>query len=175
MSGDALLPGLLAVAALLVLAGAAKLRQPAAAAAFLGSVGLPATLLLVRASALLEVAAGGAALVRPRAAAAAIALLFAVFTVLVAVQLRQPGSVPCGCLGAATAPPSRVHLSLNVSCLAVSVAAVAAGPASLPTLAAANPLAAALALLVGITVALLAAAATRLFPETMGAWQGAEV
>jgi hypothetical protein len=175
VSADALLPALLAAAALLVLAGAAKLRQPAEAVAFLASLGLPAPLLLVRASSLLEVAAGGAALVRPRAAAAAIGLLYAVFAALVTVQLRQPASVPCGCLGAATIPPSRVHLALNLGCLAVAAAVVAAGPTSLLALAAANPLAAAVALLVGVAVAILATAATRLFPETMWAWRGAEV
>jgi Methylamine utilisation protein MauE len=175
MSADALLPPLLAVAALLVLAGAAKLRHPAEATAFLASVGLPAPLLLVRASSLLEVGAGGAALVRPSEAAAVMALLYLVFTALVTVQLRQTESVPCGCLGPETIPPSRVHLCLNVSCLAVCVAAVAAGPPSLLALAAANPLVATVALVAGVTVALLAAAATRLFPETLSAWQGARV
>ena len=175
MSADALLPALLAAAALLVLAGAAKLRHPAEAAAFLASVGLPAPLLLVRASSLVEVGAGGAAPVWPSEAAAVMALLYLVFTVLVTVQLQRPESVLCGCLGADTPPPSHVQLCLNVGCLAVCAAAAGAGPASLPALAAANPLAAAAALVVGVAVALLAAAATRLFPETLGAWQGARV
>lgn len=174
MSADAVLPALLAAAALLVLAGVAKLRQPAEAAASLGSLGLPASPALVRAGSLLEVAAGGAALLWPRAAAAAIALLYLTFTLLVTVQLRRGGRVPCGCLGAASIPPSRVHLCLNAGCLAVALAAVAAPPTSVVALAAASPLAAAVALLAGVAVASLGAAATKLFPETMGAWQGAQ-
>jgi uncharacterized membrane protein YphA (DoxX/SURF4 family) len=175
VSADALQPALIAAAALLVLAGVAKLRQPADATTFLGSLGLPAPILLVPASSLLEVGSGGAVLVWPRVAAAAMALLYLVFTVLVTVQRQQSETFSCGCFGADRAPVSRVHLYLNVSCLVVSLAAVAAGPASFLALAAANPLPAVVALVVGVAVALLAAAATTLFPETMGAWRGAQV
>ena len=171
MSG-ALLPWLLAVALLLVLAGAVKLREPADAASFLGALGLPPSRLLVGAAAVVEIAAGGSALVWPRAAAVAIALLYGIFTALVTVQLRRGVAVSCGCLGARTIPPSRVHLTANVLCAVIACAAVADPPPAFATVAASTPSAAALAAFAGAASALLAAAALTLFPATMGAWRG---
>lgn len=171
MSG-ALLPWLLAAALLLVLAGGVKLREPSAAASFLGALGLPASRLLVCAAALAEIAAGGSALVWPRPAAAAIALLYGLFAALVTLQLRRGISVSCGCLGARTIPPSRVHLAANLLCAAIGGAAVAAPPPAFAHVAASTPSAAALTAFAAAASALLAAAAVTLFPATMGAWRG---
>jgi hypothetical protein len=173
VSGSALLPALLAAALLLVLAGAVKLRRPAPAVDFLAALGLPAPRLLVAAGAVLELAAGSSALVWPRTAAAGIALLFAAFAGLTALQLRRGVSVSCGCFGARTIPPSRVHLSLNLLGAAVGCAAAAAPPPAFASLAASSPSAAAIAGFAAAAVALLAGAAVMLFPETMGAWRGA--
>lgn len=172
MSG-ALLPWLLAAALLLVLAGGVKLREPSAAASFLGALGLPASRPLVCAAALVEIAAGGSALVWPRPAAAAIALLYGLFAALVTLQLRRGISVSCGCLGARTIPPSRVHLTLNLLGAGVGCAAAATPPPAFASLAASSPSAAAIAGFAAAAVALLAGAAVMLFPETMGAWRGA--
>ena len=173
MSGGALLPGLLAAALLLVLAGVVKVRQPGPAVSFLAALGLPAPRLLVGAGALLEIGAGGSALVLPRPGAAAIALLYASFTAIVTLQLRRGVSVSCGCFGARTIPPSRVHLWLNVLCVAIASASLAVPPPSFASVAGSNPFAAALAGFAAAAVALLAAAAVTLFPATMGAWHGA--
>jgi hypothetical protein len=157
-----------------VWAGLVKLRQPGTAGAFLASLGLPAPRLLVRAGALLEIAAGGAAAFWPQIAALAIALLYAAFAALVTVQLRRQTGVPCGCLGAATGPASRVHLALNLVCTTLAASAAIAPPPALPTVAAADPLAAVAAGFVALAAALLAVAAVDLLPATLGAWRGAE-
>jgi hypothetical protein len=168
---DALLAWLLAPALLLVLGGVVKLREPAAAASFLGSLGLPASRALVCAGALVETAAGVAALVWPRPAAAAIAVLYGLFVVLVTLQLRRGVGVSCGCFGARTIPPSRVHLALNLLCAGIACAALAAPPPAFASVASSTPSAAALAAFAAAATALLAAAAVTLFPATLGAWQ----
>jgi uncharacterized membrane protein YphA (DoxX/SURF4 family) len=170
----ALLPGLLAAGSLLVAAGVAKLRRPATAARFLASLGLRAPYLLVCVGALLEVMAGGALLLWPRAAAAGMALLFLLFALLVAAQLRRPASVPCGCVGARAMPLSGGHLCLNLVGLLLCAAAVAAPPPSYVAILAADPPAAAAAGVAGVVVAFLATSALELFPQTMRAWGGVE-
>jgi Methylamine utilisation protein MauE len=173
VSGDALLPGLLAAGALLMWAGLVKLRQPGPAATFLDSLRLPAPRLLVRGGALLEIAAGGAAVFRPEIAAVAIALLYAAFAALVSLQLRRQTGVPCGCLGADTGPASRVHLALDLACMTLAGTAALLPPPAYPTLAASEPLAAASAGFAAIGAALLGVAAVNLLPSTLGAWRGA--
>jgi hypothetical protein len=168
----ALLPFLLAAGLLLVLAGLVKLREPTAAAGFLGALGLPASRLLVGLGAFVEIAAGASALVWPRPAAAAIAVLYGLFAVLVTIQLRSGISVSCGCFGARTIPPSRVHLWLNLVCLAIACLAVAAPPPAFASVATAAPSAAAVAAIAASATALLSAAAVTLFPATLAAWQG---
>lgn len=155
-------------------AGLVKLRHPAVAGTFLASLGLPAPRLLVRAGALLEAAAGGAVVFRPQVAAVAVALLYAVFAALVTLQLRQQIGVPCGCFGADSGPASRVHVVLNLGCVALAGVAAVVPPPAYPALAVSQPLAAASAGFVAISVALLAVAAVNLLPATMGAWRGAE-
>ena len=175
MSGAPLMPGLLTAGALFVWAGLVKLRRPGTAEVFLASLGVPAPRLFVRAGALLELAAGGGVLFRPQLAAVAVALLYALFAVLVAIQLRQQTGVPCGCLGADTGPASHFHLALNLVCVALAGAAALAPPPAYPSLAASDPFAAATVGFVAVSVALLAVAAVNLLPVTMGAWRGAEM
>jgi uncharacterized membrane protein YphA (DoxX/SURF4 family) len=173
VTGTALLPALLAAAFVLLWSGVGKLRQPAAAAEFLRSMRLPFPYVLVRAAAVAEIAVGGAVLFWPRAAATGMAVLYSVFAVVVAAQLRQPTGRPCGCFGADTSPPSHTHLGLNLICLLLGVAAVVAPPPSFWTLAPTTPFAASLAGLVAVAVAVLGVAAVQLLPGTMGAWRGA--
>lgn len=172
MTSAVLLPGLLAGAGVLVMAGAIKLAQPGAAADFLGSLGLPGSTALVRAGALLEIGVGAAAFRWPAPGAAAVAVLFSTFAVVVALQLRRGGSVPCGCLGSRELQPSRVHLALNVTCAAVAAAAAAVPPPAYSTLAARAPAQAAIALFAALATALLAQAGLVLLPPTLGAWAG---
>lgn len=172
MTAAALLPPLLAAAGILALAGVAKLAQPAAAAAFLGSLGLPRSTVLVRAGALLELAVAAAVVARPVPAAAAIALLFSAFAVVTAVRLRRGSGVPCGCFGERETPPSRVHLALNLACAATGIAAALAHVPAYSTLASTAPAEAAVALLAAVAAALLAQAGLVLLPPTLGAWSG---
>jgi hypothetical protein len=171
MTGEILLPALLAAAAVLVLAGAAKLREPTAAIRFAATLGVPLPGVFVRAAAVVEIAVGVGALWRPRPAAIAIALLYALFTVLVARQLRRGGGLPCGCLGAREVVPSRLHLFLNGACAGVGCLAAFAPPPAFATFAASEPLAAVVVGLVAVAVGLLSQAGL-VYAPTLGAWQG---
>lgn len=173
MIADVLLPALLATAAILVVAGCAKLTQPSAAATFLRTFGVPEANVVVRVGALLEIAAGVAALHWTREAGMAIALLFAVFALVVAAQLRRQGDVPCGCLGAREIPPSRVHLALNLACAVAGLAAALAPPPALTSLVETDPASAIVAAFAAVVTALLAQSALVLLPPTLGAWSGA--
>lgn len=166
-----LLPALLAAAAILVFAGVAKVCQPEPAIRFAATLGVPLPRLFVRAAALMEIAVGLGALWRPRPAAIAIALLYALFTALVARQLRQGGGLPCGCLGAREVAPSRLHLFLNGACVCVGCLAALAPPPAFATFAATQPLAAALVGLAAVAVGLLSQAGL-VYAPTIGAWQG---
>lgn len=171
MTGDVLFAPLLAAAAILVLAGAAKLREPGPAIRFASTLGIPGAGVFVRAAAGVEILVGVGALLRPRPAAIAIALLFALFTVLAARQLRRGDSLPCGCLGAREVVPSRFHLWLNGTCAGVGVLAAFAPPPAFVTYAAAQPLSAVVVGLAAVGVALLCQAGL-VYAPTLGAWQG---
>jgi hypothetical protein len=171
MTGEILLPPLLAAAAMLVLAGVAKLQQPVPAIRFAATLSVPLPGVFVRVAALVEILVGVGALLQPRAAAIAIALLYALFTGLVARQLRRGGGVPCGCLGARELPPSRLHLFLNGACVCVGCLAAFAPPPPFATFAAAQPLTAVLVGFVAVAVGLLSQAGLA-FAPTLGAWQG---
>jgi Methylamine utilisation protein MauE len=168
---EILLPALLAAATILVFAGVAKLWQPEPAIRFAATLAVPVPWLFVRLAAVVEIAVGLGALWRPRPAAIAIALLYALFTGLVARQLRRGGGLPCGCLGAREVVPSRLHLVLNGACACVGCLAAVAPPQAFATFAAAQPLAAALVGLVAVAVGLLSQAGL-VYAPTIGAWQG---
>ncbi len=171
MSADVLLAPLLAAAAILVLAGAAKLQEPAAAIRFAAALGIPRPGAFVRAAAVVEILVGTAVLWQPRPAAIAIALLYAFFTGLAARQLRRGDGLPCGCLGAREVAPSRFHLWLNGACACIGCLAAVAPPPSLVTYAAAQPLSAVLVGFAAVVVALLSQAGL-VYAPALGAWQG---
>lgn len=171
MNAEVLLPPLLAAAAVLVLAGAAKLREPAPATRFAATLGVPLPGVFVRAAALVEIVVGLGALWRPRPAAIAIALLFALFTGLAVRQLRRGDGLPCGCLGAREVVPSRFHLWLNGACACIGGLVALAPPPSFTTFAASQPLAAAVVGFVAVVVALLSQAGL-VYAPALGAWQG---
>jgi hypothetical protein len=119
------LGGLLGVVAgILAVGGLAKLRGPDATVPMLRALGLPASPMLARVLGLIEVAVGVAAfLAGGRVPAAAVAVLFAVFTVAV-LRLRAGGeAVSCGCFGRSSAPPTMVHVVVDVVAALVAVAA----------------------------------------------------
>ena len=126
---DALAGPYLASAALLAVAGGAKLRDPLALVRALRSVGIAAPHLLVRAVATAELVLGLAAIGSgSRAAAAGVAVSYAVFTAFVLLALRRGGVLAsCGCFGKADTPPTRTHVAVTGA-----LAAVAGGVAVRP-------------------------------------------
>jgi hypothetical protein len=128
------LAGPFSVAAILLLAGAlSKLWRPAGAVRALRLLGLPAGSTLVRAGSLVEAGVASAALISGgRPEAAAVALSYLCFAGVVGAALAGDRHLAdCGCFGAGEAPPSAIHLVLNLSLAAVGLAATVdpVGPA----------------------------------------------
>jgi hypothetical protein len=171
--GQVILPAFLAAAALLILAGVAKLAAPTAASQFLRAYAVPNPRLVVRIGASVELLVGVAAFLQPRLAGLGIGLLYGLFAILVATQLRRRQTESCGCFGRADIAPSYVHLGLNLLCMTTAFVAVAAGPPAWDTLAGVDPLAAAVVVLASGVVAVMAQTAVVLLPSTMNAWGGA--
>lgn len=137
------------VSLVLVAAGASKLAEPAPVASTLAALGpgsgsrygrgsadprraVPSSapappLLLARLVGAVEVIVGLLALVvGGPVAAAAVALAYASFAVVVVIARRR-GLPSCGCFGVSSAPPSRVHVAVNVVSAAVAAAAAVGG------------------------------------------------
>ncbi len=137
---DALAGPYLASAALLVVAGVAKLIDPLPLVRALRSVGLPAPRLLVRAGAAVEVLLGVAAVSGARVAAVGVAASYAVFTGFVLVALRTGGVLAsCGCFGKADTPPTRTHVAVTAGFAAVATAVAARPIGAVPDLLATQP------------------------------------
>jgi len=131
----------LAAAALLAVAGAAKVLDPAPLVRALRSVGLRLPPRVVRVGAGAEAGLGAAALLTgSRPAALLVALSYAAFTGFVLLALARGGVLAsCGCFGKQDVPPTRTHAALT-GALAVVAAAVAVRPVGdLPTLLAGSP------------------------------------
>ena len=126
---DALSGPYLASAALLVVAGGAKLVDPLPLVRALRSVGLPAPRLAVRVVAAGEAGLGLAAIVTGTAlAAAGVAVSYAAFTGFVLLALRRGGVLAsCGCFGKADTPPTLLHVAVT-GALALVAAAVTTSP-----------------------------------------------
>ncbi len=146
----------LAAAALLALAGAAKLRRPEGTRQALRTQGLPDAAALVRLLGAGELAIAAAALAGLRAGAGAVALAYAAFTafVLLALVRGRPLS-SCGCFAEPDLPPTWAHPVVTAA-LAAAAAAVVGTPAGIPQLVAAGPAGAVGALVGAVLVAGLA-------------------
>jgi hypothetical protein len=118
----------LAVAALvLIVAGLAKLRAPAPAAAALRELGRPAGQPLIRVLAVFEIAVGIWVLASPAGVAAiAIACCYALFAALALLLSRRRAA--CGCFGETDFPASRLQALIS-ALLAAACAAAAVWPA----------------------------------------------
>ena len=131
----------LAAAALLVLAGAAKVLDPSSTVRALRSLGLPHGRLLVRAGAAVEAGVGVAALTTGgRPAALAVAASYLLFTAVVVRGLVRGGVLAsCGCFGKADTPPTRTHVAVTAgfAVVALLVQPPAPGALTLPLLVAA--------------------------------------
>jgi len=117
------------VAIVLVVSGLAKVVTPSATTPVLADLRLPHSTIVVRGLGVVEVAIGTAALLVGSAGLhVAVALLYIGFA-LVVVAARRAGTPSCGCFGASAAPPSAVHVAVNVCSAIVAVAAALAGAA----------------------------------------------
>lgn len=116
------------VCAVLVAAGASKVLDPSSTGATLGALGLPGGTTAARVLGGIEVVLGMAGLaVGGRAVAVGVAAAYAAFAVIVAVARRR--ELPsCGCFGARSAPPSPVHVAVNVVSAVVAAVAAALDP-----------------------------------------------
>lgn len=122
------MPGLLApflaVAGVVVVAGAAKAVRPADTARALRQLGWPGSPRLVRCLGAFEFVLGVcAAISGNRIAALLLALSYLGFTAFIAIALRRGGAVSsCGCFGRPDTPPTVSHLLVVVAGALVSVA-----------------------------------------------------
>lgn len=141
---DALAGPYLASAALLVAAGAAKVRDPLPLMRAMVSAGVPsrpALSPLVRAGAVGEVLLGLLAIgTGSGVAATGVAASYLAFTGFVLLVLRRGGVLAsCGCFGKADTPPTRTHVAVT-GALAAVAAVVAVRPLGpLPDLLAESP------------------------------------
>lgn len=118
-----------ALALLLLLAAAAKLRGPTSAVDALRQAGMPASPLVVRLLAGGEVVVAGLVLlvggVGPALALAAVHVGFAGF--VVRLRARVGATASCGCFGGAEAPADRLHVIVNLVCAVVAVLGAVSG------------------------------------------------
>lgn len=103
------------VAAVIVAGGVAKALDPDPFASLLRSLRLPHGRLWARGAAVTEIAVGVWAIVAGgRLAALVVGSLYLLFAAVV-VLARRAGAASCGCFGAAAAPPSVVHVVVNLA------------------------------------------------------------
>jgi hypothetical protein len=135
MAGADLAAGVLAGA------GIAKIREPAGFAAFTASLGLRVGTAGARTAGVAEL--GCAVAVAAVGGRTWFALLAGVYAALAVVSgLSVARAAPsCGCFGAASAPPSLVHVVVNGVSAAIALLAVLVVPAPLTDVLAAQPLA----------------------------------
>lgn len=102
-------------AALLIVAGVAKVLTPEPASDALGVVGLPSHPLLVRAGSAIEVVVGVVALVVSRPIGPLLlAVSYVVFALFIVVLRREPDAGSCGCFGADGEVPSLRHVVVDL-------------------------------------------------------------
>lgn len=132
----------LAIAALLLVAGLAKVARPGPTARAMGNAGLPATPLGARLIGVAEVLIAAAAIVlgaRPLALLVFAAyLLFAAFTIRLIA--RTGGTADCGCFGADEAPATQQHVALDLGAAAIAAFAALAPPGTIGSVLADQPL-----------------------------------
>ena len=163
---DALAGPYLASALLLVVAGAAKVRDPLPLVRALRSARLPAPVAGVRLLAAAEAALGAAAVaLGGRLTALLVAASYAAFTAFVLLARTRGGVLAsCGCFGRADTPPTTGH-ALATGLLAVLALSVAAAPlGTLPQVLAAGPGAGLPLVLAPVTVAVLVHGVLALLP-----------
>lgn len=143
------------LAALLAIAGVAKLRHPAPAANAMARAGFGAGRSGARLTGLLECGVGAWVLLDPGVAAlGALALAYA--TAASGIwAMRKADVADCGCFGeSASVKPSRLHLAVNLMAAATCALAALSPPPGLGAAAGRAPLEA-VALIAGVAAAIL--------------------
>jgi hypothetical protein len=122
-------------AALLVVAGLAKLRTPDVAAGFLGKLGFPPSRAIVRSLAAVELIVGGGVIVFAGSTLVVALGLYLSFGVVLLAYRAKTGAatISCGCFGSSASLPILSHLVALAAFAAAALAAIAADRASLPS------------------------------------------
>jgi hypothetical protein len=117
-----------AACALLLFAGASKLRRPIGTRPAAAALGLPASPAAVRTLGVVELAVAAAGLALGGWAAAAVAAIYVALAIAAWRLFVQAPGTACGCLGASDAPVSKTHIVVNAAAALVAVLAIAGGP-----------------------------------------------
>lgn len=122
---EALAGPVVVVSALLALAGGLKVVQPDSTAGALRAMRLPSSLSLVRLLGVVEVVVGVvAAITLSPPVLVLVAALYLTFAAFVTAALGAHTPLQsCGCLGRADAPPSIVHVVVDLAAAGVALAA----------------------------------------------------
>jgi hypothetical protein len=166
---EVLTPPFLLAALVLCVAGAAKLRSPAAAGRALRVLGLPGGATPVRALAVAELVLGlGCAIDPGRIGATVMGCVFGAFAVVALLLARERAA--CGCFGEGDAPASSLQSGLSAALALVALAGAARAPHGLGWVADRSPSQVAV-LAVGIAASVFATvlAYTEL-PRAWSAW-----
>lgn len=124
------------------MSGFSKIRRPLPAARALEAAGLPSSQSAMRLLGSLEVLVGTACLAVPGPVPAAfLALSYGAFAAFIFRLLRVAGSsASCGCVGEREAPPSVLHLTLNLIATCAGMAAAVAVPPSVGAMVGTSPM-----------------------------------
>jgi hypothetical protein len=169
---DVIAPFVWMLAGLLVLAGAAKLRDPEPTAQALRAAGMTGGPMSVRLAGICELGvASWCVIASDSAAMAALAATYFVFAGVIS-RMRQAGVGDCGCFGARSFEPGAVHLALNAAAAAIAVVAVIVPPPDIGVLVDRPPLEA-IALACGLVACVyLSYLAFTMLPSTWNAYEG---
>lgn len=163
-------------ALLLVVAGIAKMREPAPLSRVLRALHLPESDRVVRLLAISEIGVGISALVYPSTASAVlVAALYTLFSaVLLIVRLGRIDVPSCGCLGDREAPVSLLHVGLNAIAVAAALVIAAKPVNDLASFGARLPLGGAAFFIGSLAIAYLCYAAVGYGPALLFAYQRAQ-
>lgn len=170
---DALAPLVWTLAALLAIAGIAKIRHPAPAANAMARAGLGAGRSGAQLTGLVECGVGAWGLVDPGVLALG-ALAVAYATLASGIwAMRKADVADCGCFGeSASLKPSRLHLAVNLMAAATCALAALSPPPGLEATTGRAPFEA-VALIAGVAAAIgLSYLAFTALPQTWNAYGG---
>jgi hypothetical protein len=171
MTGEAVVPVFLCACALLVVAGAAKVRAPRSARGSLELIGIPVPLAAVRVLGVAELALGVYAAIRPGPLAGGlVAGAYGVFLLVTVRLLAVDASADCGCFGAASTAVSRAHAVACAAAGAVAALAAVVSPPGVQWVATRTPLVAVTLTLGTATAAFAAYAVFTLFAPAWSAY-----